>query len=88
MDIIFDIFTSDEEDMTYSYTPQFGDLALTQMYKFYQEGQFCDFSIKVEGRVYKVRSRADSLYPQLLKKLRGDIALGLSIRPLCVFSKK
>ena len=67
MGLLFDIFTSDEEDMNYSYTPQFGDSALTQMYKFYQEGQFCDFSIKVEGRVYKVRSRTDNSVTSALR---------------------
>ena len=31
------------------------------MYKFYQEGQFCDFSIKVQDRVYKVRCIAPDI---------------------------
>ncbi|XP_045204928.1 kelch-like protein 26 isoform X3 [Mercenaria mercenaria] len=35
-------------------TPQFSDMVLHQMYKFYEEGQYCDFSIKVEGKLYKV----------------------------------
>lgn len=35
-------------------TTEFGKCVLQQMYKFYKEGQFCDFQIEVEGKIFKV----------------------------------
>lgn len=35
-------------------THKFGKSVLQQMYKYYQEEQFCDFKIKVENKVFNV----------------------------------
>lgn len=47
-------FVSDAEDDHFK-TAKFGKTVLQQMYKFYKEEQFCDFQIKVEGKVFKVK---------------------------------